>query len=190
MGITCSVRESGSKCFWKRATKASANCLARGLLGWESCTLLRNCSIPASISCCPRSFAPVTSINSRMRASFWGSSALEGCGVPLARFGQARVGGHAGILFAEILQHVLGDSRAEGAVGGLHFRVDLGHLRGEFLAEWRAIKLQEALDFVLREMLIVNGNELSGSIIRVEFSFVGFDEGVHKLLAAVAGGDG
>src|SRR5579864_1801880 len=74
--------------------------------------------------------------------------------LPLARFGQARVGGYAGILLAEILQHVLGDSHAEGAVGGLHFHVDLGHLCGEFLSEGRAVKLQEALDFVLREMLI------------------------------------
>src|SRR6266478_1735103 len=84
MGITCSVRELGSKCFWKRATKACANCLASGLFGWESCTLLRNCSIPASISCCPRFFAPVTSISSRMRTSFCGSIVLAAWGAPLA----------------------------------------------------------------------------------------------------------
>src|SRR6266446_5664246 len=107
-----------------------------------------------------------------------------------ARFGEARAGGHAGILLAEVLQHVLGDSHTEGAVGGLHFEVDLGHLRGEFLAEGRAVKLQKSLDFVLREMLIVNSNELGGSVIRIEFGSVAFDEGVHKLLAAVAGGDG
>jgi hypothetical protein len=110
--------------------------------------------------------------------------------LPLARFSQARVSGDSGILFAEVLQHVLGDSHTEGTVGGLHFRIDLGHLRGELLAEGRAVELQEALDFVLREMLIVNGNELGGGVIRIEFGFVGFNEGVHKLLAAVAGGDG
>src|SRR6266436_8669298 len=86
-----------------------------------------------------------------------------------ARFDQARVGGHAGILLAEVLQHVLGDSHTEGAGGGLHLDVNLGHLRGEFLAKGRAVKLQEALDFVLRKMLIVNGNELGGSVIRIEF---------------------
>src|SRR6266404_6966554 len=84
MGMTRSVRESGSKCFWKRATKASTNCLARGLLGCDSCTLPRNCSIPASISCRPRFFAPVTSINSRMRAAFCGSIAPEAGEVFLA----------------------------------------------------------------------------------------------------------
>src|ERR1700747_3056030 len=70
MGMILSVSESGSKCFWKVATKASINCLARGLLGSDSVTLARNCSIPACIIGAPRLFAPVRSINWRMLASF------------------------------------------------------------------------------------------------------------------------
>jgi hypothetical protein len=107
----------------------------------------------------------------------------------LARLCQVRVRGHGRIFLAEIFQDVLGDAGAEGAIGRLHLAIDFGHFRGELLTERRAIELEQALDVILREVLVVDGDQLAGCIIRVEFRFVVLNECINKLLTAVGGGN-
>ena len=103
--------------------------------------------------------------------------------------GDACVGGHGGVFGVKIFQDFLRRARAESAIGGLHFRVDFGHFGGEFLAERGPIELQETFDFVGREMLVVNGYELRGGFVGIEFGFVVFDKRIYKLLAAVICGN-
>ncbi len=84
----------------------------------------------------------------------------------------------------EILQHFLRNTSAECPVRRLHFTVDFGHFRGELLPERRTVKLQETLDFVLREVLIVDRYELRRSFVGINLRFVVVRECVDKLLPA------
>src|SRR6266852_7473640 len=107
---------------------------------------------------------------------------LRRLGLAYPRLCETRVSCDAGVLLAEVLKHILRDTRAEGAVGCLRFHIDLRHFRGELLAERGAIELQEPLNFVVAEMLVVNGDQLTGSSISIEFGLVVVNKGVHKFL--------
>src|SRR5207237_6176174 len=79
---------------------------------------------------------------------------------------------HLRILLLQFRQRIFGGFGARSAGGRLDFAADLGHLRGDFLPQGRAVKLQQPFDFVIREVLVINGYELSGSLVDVDFLLV------------------
>ena len=89
----------------------------------------------------------------------------------------------AGIFGFYFLESFLGGFAGDIAALRLNFMADLGHFRGDFLSEGRTIELQEALDFVVGEMRVVNGDQLIAELLDVEFLLVRRGECVHKVLA-------
>ncbi len=64
------------------------------------------------------------------------------------------------ILLLQFRQRILSGLGVRQTDRRLRFTADLGHLRGDLLSEGRTVKLQQPLDFVIREVLVVNRYEL------------------------------
>src|ERR1700688_2888056 len=54
------------------------------------------------------------------------------------------------ILLLHFRECFFGGFAAGCADGGLSFTADLGHLRSDFLSQWRAVELQQPFNFVFR----------------------------------------
>ena len=89
----------------------------------------------------------------------------------------------AGIFGFYFLESFLGGFAGDIAALRLNFMADLGHFRGDFLSEGRTIELQEALDFVVGEMRVVNGDQLIAELIDVEFLLISRGERADEVLA-------
>ena len=70
------------------------------------------------------------------------------------------------IFVRQVLQNILCHSRADGLIGRLNLRRDFRHFSGKLAAERRTVELQQSLDLVIREMFVVDADQLPGHFVR------------------------
>jgi hypothetical protein len=86
---------------------------------------------------------------------------------------------------AKVLPGQAGCLSAGGARSQLCFTGDFGHFRGYFLPQRRSIKFQQVFNFVFREVLVVDSDQLVGDVVRIEFLLEFREISVRQHLRAV-----
>ncbi len=89
------------------------------------------------------------------------------------------------ILKSERLQSLFCSAVAREPACSLNFPRNLRHFRCDFLPERRPVELQQCLDFVFREMFVVDGHELVSHLIRIKILLIAGHKGVYKSLALI-----